>query len=144
MKRVTGIGGIFIKSADTKRLREWYQKHLGIDVQEWGGTSFDWAGPHNPDLAGAKDEERCLSLRLFHEYFIAAHRPNAAEGSHTFHLGVRQRRKDMVAWRTHGDRLSSGVGHCNELSWIVLRLSCPVQVLGMWVVAAPLVTTDLE
>ena len=37
MKRVTGIGGIFIKSADTKRMREWYQKHLGIDIAEWGG-----------------------------------------------------------------------------------------------------------
>ena len=52
MKRVTGIGGIFIKSANTKRLREWYQKHLGIDIAEWGGASFDWAGPHNPDGHG--------------------------------------------------------------------------------------------
>ena len=40
MKRVTGIGGIFIKSADPARLREWYQKHLGIPVEAWGGTSF--------------------------------------------------------------------------------------------------------
>jgi len=40
MKRVTGIGGIFIKSADPARLREWYKKHLGIPVEEWGGTSF--------------------------------------------------------------------------------------------------------
>jgi predicted enzyme related to lactoylglutathione lyase len=53
MKRVTGIGGIFIKSADTKRLREWYQKHLGIDIAEWGGTSFQWTGPHNPTGQGS-------------------------------------------------------------------------------------------
>jgi predicted enzyme related to lactoylglutathione lyase len=52
MKRVTGIGGIFIKSANTARLRAWYQKHLGIDIAEWGGASFDWAGPHNPDGRG--------------------------------------------------------------------------------------------
>jgi len=52
MKRVTGIGGVFIKSADTARLRAWYQKHLGIDVEEWGGTAFRWAGPHNPDGHG--------------------------------------------------------------------------------------------
>jgi predicted enzyme related to lactoylglutathione lyase len=52
MKRVTGIGGIFIKTADTRRLREWYQKHLGIDIAEWGGASFNWAGPHNPDGHG--------------------------------------------------------------------------------------------
>jgi predicted enzyme related to lactoylglutathione lyase len=53
MKRVTGIGGIFIKSADTKRLRDWYQKHLGIDIEEWGGTAFRWTGPHNPDGIGS-------------------------------------------------------------------------------------------
>lgn len=52
MKRVTGIGGVFIKSADTARLRAWYQKHLGIDVEEWGGTAFRWAGPHNVDGHG--------------------------------------------------------------------------------------------
>lgn len=52
MKRVTGIGGIFIKSADPARLREWYQKHLGIAVEAWGGTAFQWAGPHNPDGHG--------------------------------------------------------------------------------------------
>ena len=52
MKRVTGIGGIFIKSSDPKRLRDWYQKHLGIPVEEWGGTAFRWQGPHNPQGQG--------------------------------------------------------------------------------------------
>jgi len=52
MKRVTGIGGIFIKSPDPKRLRDWYKGHLGIDVEEWGGTTFQWNGPHNPDGRG--------------------------------------------------------------------------------------------
>jgi len=52
MKRVTGIGGIFIKSADPARLRVWYQKHLGIPVEAWGGTAFQWAGPDNPDGHG--------------------------------------------------------------------------------------------
>jgi hypothetical protein len=31
MKRVTGIGGIFFKCKDPKQLREWYQKHLGLE-----------------------------------------------------------------------------------------------------------------
>jgi catechol 2,3-dioxygenase-like lactoylglutathione lyase family enzyme len=53
MKRVTGIGGIFIKSPDPARLRDWYQKHLGIPVEAWGGTAFQWAGPENPDGRGA-------------------------------------------------------------------------------------------
>jgi catechol 2,3-dioxygenase-like lactoylglutathione lyase family enzyme len=52
MKRVTGIGGIFIKSADPARLRDWYQKHLGIPIEAWGGAAFQWAGPHNPDGHG--------------------------------------------------------------------------------------------
>jgi predicted enzyme related to lactoylglutathione lyase len=42
MKRVTGIGGIFFKAKDAPALRAWYKRHLAIDVQEWGGTSFDW------------------------------------------------------------------------------------------------------
>ncbi len=43
MKRVTGIGGVFFKAADAPALRAWYQTHLGIDVQPWGGAAFDWA-----------------------------------------------------------------------------------------------------
>lgn len=43
MKRVTGIGGIFFKAKDAAALREWYKRHLGIDVQTWGGTAFSWA-----------------------------------------------------------------------------------------------------
>lgn len=43
MKRVTGVGGIFFNAKDPVALRAWYQKHLGIDVQAWGGTAFSWA-----------------------------------------------------------------------------------------------------
>ncbi len=43
MKRVTGIGGIFFKARDPVALRAWYQRHLGIDVLEWGGAAFRWA-----------------------------------------------------------------------------------------------------
>lgn len=43
MKRVTGIGGVFFHAKDPAALRAWYQKHLGIDVQEWGGTAFTWS-----------------------------------------------------------------------------------------------------
>lgn len=45
MKRVTGIGGIFFKARDPKALRAWYQTHLGVDVQEWGGAAFTWTTP---------------------------------------------------------------------------------------------------
>jgi catechol 2,3-dioxygenase-like lactoylglutathione lyase family enzyme len=52
MKRVTGIGGVFFKSADPKALAEWYRVHLGMDVEEWGGVAFKWAGPDNPTGTG--------------------------------------------------------------------------------------------
>ena len=42
MKRVTGIGGVFMKAKDPAKLRAWYKTHLGIDVQTWGGASFRW------------------------------------------------------------------------------------------------------
>ena len=45
MQRVTGIGGIFFHPADPVALRAWYQRHLGIDVQDWGGAAFSWAAP---------------------------------------------------------------------------------------------------
>lgn len=49
MKRVTGIGGIFFHAKDPAALCAWYREHLGIDVQEWGGTAFTWAdGAGNP------------------------------------------------------------------------------------------------
>ena len=42
MKRVLGIGGIFIKSKDPKKLSEWYKKHLGVNLTDWGGAVFNW------------------------------------------------------------------------------------------------------
>ena len=42
VRRVTGIGGIFFQAKDPVALRAWYRRHLGIDVQEWGGTAFRW------------------------------------------------------------------------------------------------------
>ncbi len=52
MKRVTGIGGIVIKAQDPVALRAWYQKHLGIDVQAWGGTAFSWADDQGKPSGG--------------------------------------------------------------------------------------------
>lgn len=41
MKRVTGIGGIFFKCKDPKKVREWYSKHLGLNTNDYG-TVFEW------------------------------------------------------------------------------------------------------
>ncbi|WMW79303.1 VOC family protein [Undibacterium cyanobacteriorum] len=52
MKRVTGIGGIFFKAKDAPALRAWYQRHLGIDVQVWGGTAFSWSDENGQACGG--------------------------------------------------------------------------------------------
>jgi predicted enzyme related to lactoylglutathione lyase len=35
-KRVTAFGGVFFKCQDKKALIEWYKKHLGIPLEDWG------------------------------------------------------------------------------------------------------------
>jgi predicted enzyme related to lactoylglutathione lyase len=52
MKRVTGIGGIFFKAKDATALHAWYKRHLGIDVQEWGGAAFTWADSDGKPIGG--------------------------------------------------------------------------------------------
>lgn len=41
MKKVTGIGGIFFKCKDPKQMKDWYQKHLGLNTNDYGAT-FEW------------------------------------------------------------------------------------------------------
>jgi len=40
-KKVTGIGGIFFKCKDPKKMREWYKTHLGLETNQYG-TVFEW------------------------------------------------------------------------------------------------------
>jgi predicted enzyme related to lactoylglutathione lyase len=41
MKRVTGIGGIFFKCKDPKKVKDWYKTHLGFDADPYG-AKFEW------------------------------------------------------------------------------------------------------
>ena len=43
MAKVTGIGGVFFKSRnDHTALAAWYQKHLGMPLETWGGAILRW------------------------------------------------------------------------------------------------------
>jgi hypothetical protein len=43
MARITGIGGIFFKSRnDSAALAAWYQKHLGMPIESFGGAVLKW------------------------------------------------------------------------------------------------------
>ncbi len=52
MKRVTGIGGVFLKAKEPDVLRDWYRKHLGLEIEEWGGLAFKWHSPDQPNPDG--------------------------------------------------------------------------------------------
>jgi predicted enzyme related to lactoylglutathione lyase len=51
MKKVTGIGGIFFKCKDAKKMTEWYQTHLGLNTNPYGAT-FDWYEGHDNTKKG--------------------------------------------------------------------------------------------
>ena len=53
MQRVTGIGGVFFHARDAVALRAWYQEHLGIDIEEWGGAVFTWADGEGQPTPGS-------------------------------------------------------------------------------------------
>ncbi len=40
-KRVTGIGGVFFKCNDPKKVKAWYATHLGFPTDQYG-TLFKW------------------------------------------------------------------------------------------------------
>lgn len=52
MKRVTGLGGMFIKSKDPKALFDWYEKHLGLQREYGESTSFHWRDAEDPEKTG--------------------------------------------------------------------------------------------
>ena len=50
MAKVTGIGGVFIKSSKDKDvLNAWSRDNLGINFQEWGGAILEWADDKQVD-----------------------------------------------------------------------------------------------
>ncbi len=40
-KRVTGIGGFFFKTKEPKKIKDWYNTHLGLNTDDYGCT-FWW------------------------------------------------------------------------------------------------------
>lgn len=52
--RVTGLGGVFFKVKDPKKLGAWYRKHLGLDVGDaWTGCTFAWRDAKRPAKQGS-------------------------------------------------------------------------------------------
>ena len=44
MAKVTGIGGVFLKSkGEGADLAEWYRTNLGLNLESWGGAILNWS-----------------------------------------------------------------------------------------------------
>ncbi|TRX59584.1 VOC family protein [Fulvivirga sp. M361] len=50
-RKVTGIGGVFFKSDDPEKSREWYKKNLGLVTNEYGSL-FEFRLSNEPDKKG--------------------------------------------------------------------------------------------
>src|SRR5580692_1876885 len=48
--RITGVGGIFVKSKDPKALARWYRDVLGIPLESWGGALLKYDAPGHPPV----------------------------------------------------------------------------------------------
>ncbi|MEZ5986522.1 MAG: VOC family protein [Hyphomonas sp.] len=43
MAKVIGLGGVFFRCRDVEATRAWYQRVLGMHIDDYGGTSFGHA-----------------------------------------------------------------------------------------------------
>ncbi|HWW24305.1 MAG TPA: VOC family protein [Caulobacter sp.] len=46
--RITGVGGVFVKSKDPKALARWYRDVLGVPLEPWGGATLGYDAPGHP------------------------------------------------------------------------------------------------
>ena len=87
---------------DPAALQAWYKRHLGIDVQEWGGTAFSWADAEGKPAGGTT----IWSV--------------GAAGSDTFAPGVAQRKRrqqgkgNQPAHERKRHRRHGGANHCGQ------------------------------
>jgi predicted enzyme related to lactoylglutathione lyase len=49
--RIKGLGGVFFKSKDPEKLKEWYTKNLRLETDQYGHL-FKWREPDNPSKLG--------------------------------------------------------------------------------------------
>lgn len=46
--KVTGIGGVFFKTADPEATKDWYRSNLGLVTDQWG-SPFEFRNTNNPE-----------------------------------------------------------------------------------------------
>jgi catechol 2,3-dioxygenase-like lactoylglutathione lyase family enzyme len=48
MAKITGVGGIFFKSPDPKKLAEWYRDTLGLAIESYGASLLKYDAEGHP------------------------------------------------------------------------------------------------
>jgi hypothetical protein len=71
MAKVTGIGGVFFKSAGKgSELAAWYEKNFGLELESWGGSILKWTDDKAEDggftVWSAADNDTNGSARASH------------------------------------------------------------------------------
>jgi catechol 2,3-dioxygenase-like lactoylglutathione lyase family enzyme len=73
VERVTGIGGVFVRSARPDALRAWYAEHLGLELEEFGGAVLRSAGgetlvwsifPGDTAYFGSREQQVMVNYRV--------------------------------------------------------------------------------
>jgi len=73
VERATGIGGVFVRSAQPDRLRAWYLEHLGLELEEWGGAVLRSGGgetltwsvfPGDTEYFGSREQQVMVNYRV--------------------------------------------------------------------------------
>ena len=73
MERVTGIGGVFMRSRDPNALARWYTEHLGLDAfsEETDATWWQSEGPtvwspfrQDTDYFGRSEQQWMINFRV--------------------------------------------------------------------------------
>jgi predicted enzyme related to lactoylglutathione lyase len=62
-KRVTGLGGLFFKTDDPDKIKQWYRDHLGLNTDDYGCT-FWWK-----DEQGNKCSTQWSPFKMDTKYF---------------------------------------------------------------------------
>ena len=73
MERATGIGGVFVRSPDPDALRAWYAKHLGLELEDFGGAVLRSSGGEtlvwavfagDTDYFGSREQQVMVNYRV--------------------------------------------------------------------------------
>jgi predicted enzyme related to lactoylglutathione lyase len=89
--KVIGVGGIFFKCKEPKKVREWYKAHLGFNTDQYG-AKFEWQeGDRKGILQWSPDKESTKYFEPSTKDFMINYRVDDLTGM------VAQLKRDSVA-----------------------------------------------